>query len=205
LIARLVGTVVAVEPDAIVVDVSGVGYAVSVPGRVAVGARLEGGIVLWVHTAVREDAITLYGFESTTDKAAFQTLIGVSGIGPKLALATLSALTVPDLARAVEGNDLRTLSGIPGVGRKTAERLVLELRGKLAWSPASAATPAQAAAPDDPLPLALAQLGYKKSEIDMAVARLAEAGLAAAPLSERVAAALRTFAGSGRSGAPRPG
>lgn len=199
MIARLSGKLVTVDGDAVILDVQGVGYAVSVPARLAETLRVDQPLVLWVHTAVREDAITLYGFESLADRGAFELVIGVSGIGPKIGLSLLSALAVPDLARAIEGNDLRALTAVSGVGRKTAERLVLELRGKLAWAPAVGGPTARPAAPDDPLALALAQLGYKKSEIDLAAARLADAGLAAAPLPERIAAALRGF-----SAGPRP-
>ena len=200
MIARLSGTLAAIEGDTLVVDVHGVGYAVSVPTRLAAAARIDTGVVLWVHTAVREDAITLYGFGTTGDRAAFELLIGVTGVGPRIALSALSALSVADLARAIEGNDLRALSAISGIGRKTAERLVLELRGKLAWTPGGADPAPRPAAVDDPLALALAQLGYKKSEIDLAVGRLADAGLGHAPLAERIAAALRGFATGPRAG-----
>lgn len=200
MIAHIAGAVLSVEGDRLIVDVHGVGYLVAVPHRVAETTAPGGPIALWVHTAVREDDIALYGFPSPAERTTFDLLIGVSGIGPKIALSLLSALDVPALARAIESNDVRALSSVSGVGKKTAERLVLELRGKLAWSPADFPVTARALAPSDPLPLALAQLGYKKSEIDLAVARLADAGLADAPLSERVGAALRLF-----STQPRPG
>lgn len=199
MIARLAGTVAAIEGDTLVVDVHGVGYAVAVPTRLAAAARVDIAVVLWVHTAVREDAITLYGFALPADRAAFELLIGVTGVGPRIALSALSAMAVADLARAIEGNDLRALTAISGIGRKTAERLVLELRGKLAWTPGGTDPGPRPTAVDDPLALALAQLGYKKSEIDLAVARLADAGLGAAPLAERVAAALRGFAAGPRA------
>lgn len=196
MIARLRGTLASIDGDRVVLDVNGVGYDLAVPTRLAETLRVNHEVTLQVHTSVREDAISLFGFESPGDKSAFELLIGVSGIGPRIALAALSALSVPELARAIEANDLRALGTISGVGRKTAERIVLELRGKFAWAPAAAT--AGPVAPDDPLPLALAQLGYKRSEIELAVARLAEQGLAGAPLNERVAAALRGFAGAPR-------
>jgi Holliday junction DNA helicase RuvA len=199
MIARLRGTVAEIGPDRLTVDVGGVGYDVCVPGRTAETATLEGTIVLHVHTAVREDAITLYGFASAVEKVTFELLIGVNQVGPKLALATLGAMPPAELGRAIEGNDLRALTAIPGVGKKTAERLVLELRGKLAWVPAPSPVAVVRPAPDDPLPLALAQLGYKKSEIDLALAHLVEHGLNEAPLQERLGAALKRFASGTRS------
>lgn len=197
MIARLRGEVAEVAADRLVVDVHGVGYDVLVPTRTATTAREGAAVTLHVHTAVREDAITLYGFASPAEKSTFEALIGVNQVGPKMALGILGALTPAELARAIEGNDLRALTAVSGVGRKTAERLVLELRGKLAWTPAGpAATPAAPAArADDPLVLALAQLGYKKSEIDGVLVKLADRGLGEGPLSERLSAALGLFGG----------
>lgn len=190
MIARLRGEVVERGPGRLVVDVGGVGYEVWVPTRVVEAARDN--VTLSVYTAVREDAITLYGFASVDEKAAFEQLIGVSGIGPKLALACLSGLTVDALARALNGNDLRTLSAVPGIGKKTAERLVLELKGKLVGGVGAepAAAPV-AAKKDDALPLALAQLGYKRAEIDVALAHLEELGKAKAELTERIQLSLK--------------
>jgi Holliday junction DNA helicase RuvA len=200
MIGRLRGEVAEVSPDKLVVDVGGVGYEVLVPGRTVVGARLGQPVLLHVHTAVREDAITLYGFETSAERTCFEQLLGVNGVGPRLALSALGALTPDALARAVNGGDVRTLTGIPGVGKKTAERIVLELKGKLDGGPAGTTAAPRAAAPDDALPLALAQLGYKRSEIDAALARLEADGLGAAPADQRLAAALRHFSGASRSG-----
>lgn len=190
MIARLRGEVVERGPGWLVVDVNGVGYEVLVPVRVAEATRDS--VTLSVYTAVREDAITLYGFANSDEKAAFESLIGVSGIGPKLGLACLSGLTVDALARAINGGDVRTLSAVPGIGKKTAERLILELKGKLSGGAVSAggvATPA--ARSDDALPLALAQLGYKRAEIDLALANLNDLGKSAAPLPERIQLSLQ--------------
>ncbi len=202
MIARLRGTVAEIGADRLVVDVNGVGYEVLVPTRTAESARVDAAITVHIHTVVREDTFALYGFLTSTDKECFQQLIGVNQVGPKIGLAALSAYSADVLALAVNGNDLRTLARISGVGPKTAQRIVLELRGKLAFSAAAIAgtgpTPAAPrATPDDPLPLALAQLGYKKSEIDLAVARLVDRGLAAAPLEQRLAESLRIFAAGG--------
>lgn len=199
MIARLRGSVAEVAAGHLVLDVNGVGYEVHIPARTAEVARLDATVTLHVHTAMREDAITLYGFASPAEKEAFLLLVTVQQVGPKLALAALSSLTVDALARAINGNDLRALTAISGVGKKTAERMVLELKGKFAWTPESPAVATAKAAPDDPLPLALAQLGYKKSEIDVALARLAERGLAEGPLDKRLAESLRIFAAGARA------
>lgn len=194
MISRLHGVVVETAGDRVCLDVQGVGYEVLVPERAMPMLRLDQGATLYVHMSVREDAMTLYGFPTVAEKKAFEQLIGVSQVGPRSALAILSALPVDQLASALNNNDLKTLCGVPGIGRKTAERLVLELRGKLAAVAASAAV-----APDDPLPLALGRLGYKPSEIDGAILRLKERGMAGAPLQARLAEALRIFA-SAKSG-----
>jgi Holliday junction DNA helicase RuvA len=187
--ARLKGIVVEISPDRLILDVNGVGYDVVAPERTLALLQLNQPATFWIYTAVREDAIVLYGFESKGDKNAFELLISVNQVGPKLALSALSALPVDALAHAINSNDLRTLTGISGIGKKTAERLVLELRGKIV-----AVAAASVIAPDDPLPLALGRLGYKPSEIDTVVLKLQERGLGAAPLQARLAEALRIFA-----------
>lgn len=192
MIARLAGNIVEVGGDRVVLDVQGVGYEVLVPERSLAVLRVDAPAVLQVYTAVREDAITLYGFNTLGEKRAFELLIGVSQIGPRTALSILSSLTVDALALAINSNDLRTLSGVPGIGKKTAERLVLELRGKMA-----AVAAATLSAPDDPLPLALGRLGYKPSEIDSAILKIQERGMATAPIQARLAEALRILSGGG--------
>ena len=166
-----------------VIDVSGVGYEVFVPvrcfGRLQVGAK---GVV-HVHTHVREEALTLYGFDSADDREAFRILMSVSGVGPKVALAVLSELTAAELALAVNRGDRRRLEAISGVGKKTAARLLLELKDKLG----GVAGPSQpvpihgkgAAAVFTPLPLgdvptqvcdALTRLGFSRAQAEAAVA-----------------------------------
>jgi Holliday junction DNA helicase RuvA len=198
MIARLRGEVAEVAEDRLCVDVNGVGYEVLVPSRMVVTTRVGEGVLLHVHTSVREDAITLFGFGNARERGVFEQLIAVSGIGPKLALATLSAMTPDALGRAVASNDLRALSSISGVGKKTAERMVLELRGKLAVgpdAPDAAPPPVAPTVVDDPLALALAQLGYRRAEIEQASAQLVARGLDAAALPERVRAALAVLGG----------
>jgi holliday junction DNA helicase RuvA len=146
LIGRLTGRVVedSAEGTAII-DVAGVGYEVTVPlgalGRAPKDA--DGAVTLFVHTHVREDTFALYGFPTREDRAAFRALIGVSSIGPKIALALLGALPAGDLAAVLARGETARLTAVPGVGKKTAERLVLELKGKLAVGPTTA-TPAPA-------------------------------------------------------------
>jgi Holliday junction DNA helicase RuvA len=201
MIARLKGEVAELAEDRLCLDVQGVGYDVMVPARLVQTARVGESLTLHVHTAVREDAISLYGFASTQEKGAFEKLIGVSGIGPKLGLAALSALTVEALGNAITGNDLRTLSGIPGVGKKTAERIVLELRGKFSFAPGAGGSAALPQAPtrsaeDDAFVLALAQLGYKRTEIDTVRAQLAERGQDGGAVGDRIRAALGLLGGA---------
>jgi Holliday junction DNA helicase RuvA len=198
MIGRLRGQLAELGPDWVLIDVNGVGYQVYLTHRHLQQLRPGENLTLSISTQVREDAITLYGFESADERGAFATLIGVSGVGPRLAMAALGALTLGELARAVEAGDSRTLSGIPGVGKKTAQRLALELKGKLevAFVPTTDGAPAPPRKPSDPLPLALAQLGYRKSEIDRALDGLSSRGLDEEPLEQRLSASLKILSGS---------
>lgn len=132
MIAQLRGRILEKGPTRIVVDVGGVGYDVSVPLSTFYGLEEVGSeIVLRIHTHVREDAFALYGFATELEQALFQRLIGISGIGPKVALAVLSGIEPSELIRAIERGDLARLTAIPGVGKKTSERIVLELKDRL--------------------------------------------------------------------------
>lgn len=162
-----------------VVDVRGVGYEVFVPNGSA--QRLPPPpepVTLHVHTHVREDTFTLFGFESKQDRAAFRAILSVSNVGPKTALAVLGALSAQDLAAAVTSGDKAALKAIPGVGPKTSERLVLELKDKLGFiSDGRALAPARPAMQVAVGPLAsvanaLVRLGYKPGEAEQAVASL---------------------------------
>jgi Holliday junction DNA helicase RuvA len=133
MIARLTGTVAYIEANVIILDVNGVGYKVSVP----VTALDQIGVIgtkttLEIHTTVREDDLSLYGFPRVEQRKAFELLIGVSGIGPKVALSILSAIDVPTLVEAVAADDTRTLIKVPGLGLKTAQKLLLEVKEKMA-------------------------------------------------------------------------
>jgi holliday junction DNA helicase RuvA len=183
-IGRLTGKVVAQEADGgVVLDVAGVGYELAVPlgtlGRVR--ADDTGRVTLWVHTHVREDALGLFGFSDETERVAFRMLLGVSNVGPKIAVAVLGALPAAELARAVARQDLGAMKGIPGVGKKIAERLLLELRDKLPLVVAAAPGIAPAPAPakrgsdaEDRLRTALTGLGFKPSEAEHAIVTLGE-------------------------------
>jgi holliday junction DNA helicase RuvA len=132
MISHLRGALLEKNPNAVVVDVHGVGYEVTIPVSVYTSLPAVGGEVsLYIHTHVREDALSLFGFISGADKALFEKLISVSGIGPKLAVTALSGMASAELIAAIRGGALDQLVKIPGVGKKTAERMVLELRDKL--------------------------------------------------------------------------
>jgi Holliday junction DNA helicase RuvA len=172
-IAHLRGRLAAATPERVLVDVGGVGYQVHVSlttyselDRAGVGAE----VALHVHTHVREDQLALYGFWSARELELFERLIAVSGIGPRLAQVVLSGMAVDDLVAALAAGDLARLTRIPGVGKKTAERMVVELRDKLRELAREVPAPAGAAASDDDLAAALENLGYKRSQAEKAVA-----------------------------------
>jgi len=197
MIAALRGTVWEREAGRVVLDVNGVGYLVHTTGRTA--AALPDGEELSLHicTIVREDAFLLYGFAERAEREAFVLLREVNGVGPRHALAVLDTLTVDQLRQALVDEDLRTLVRVPGVGKKLASRLCLELKNKLAAEfdvPATVSSRAARRAEADPLPLALAQLDYKKREIDLALASEAVPKVGAAPLEVRLKAALTLLA-----------
>jgi Holliday junction DNA helicase RuvA len=171
-IARLSGTVLEKHPNRVVVDVNGVGYDVLVPLSTFYGLGEPGAAVaLRVHTHVREDLIALYGFASALELDLFERLIAINGVGPKLALAVLSGIDPGELVRAIRTQDVARLTRIPGVGKKTAERIGLELKDRL---PPAGAAPGLA--PDggsgglrDDLLSALSNLGYQRAAADQAV------------------------------------
>jgi holliday junction DNA helicase RuvA len=132
MIGQLRGRLAEKRPNQVLVDVGGVGYLVQVPlSTYAVLGELHSEITLLIHTHVREDALTLYGFVSAREKHFFEMLLSASGVGPTLALKILSGMSVEELVPAIRGSDLARLTKIPGVGRKTAERMVVELKDKL--------------------------------------------------------------------------
>lgn len=183
MIGRLRGILQERAPDGCcVIDVGGVGYEVHVPASTAPRlAAPPAEVVLFVHTHVREDALTLYGFDAMRDREAFRKLLSVSSVGPRMAMAILGAMPAAGLAQAVARKDRARFKGISGVGPKTVDRILLELGDKLdnlAGSSAPAVPGAQAASQSDLDPLsqvaaALMQMGYKRTEAAQAVASVA--------------------------------
>lgn len=159
MIASLRGRLISKRPDNVVVEAGGVGYHVNVPVSLLSALPHEGAdVFLYIHTHVREDALQLYGFPSEEEKKIFTTLIGITGIGPRMALNILSGIPVNDFLNAINTEDVAMLCRIPGLGKKTAHRLILELREKL-----PAAEGRKDRVFEDTLS-ALINLGYKRAE-----------------------------------------
>jgi holliday junction DNA helicase RuvA len=177
MIAHLRGKLLVKHPNQAIVETAGVGYdiTISVPTfseLPAVGAE----VALHVHTHVREDSIALYGFLRSAEKQLSEKLIGVSGIGPKLAITILSGMAADEMAGAIRGNDVARLTRIPGIGRKTAERLVLELRDKLPTATAETPAASPMNAVEEDVLSALLNLGYQRTAAEKAVASAAKSG-----------------------------
>ena len=188
MIGFLRGKLAAKHPPGLLLDVNGVGYEVEAPMSTFYGLPGVGSEVgLFTHLVVREDAHVLYGFATLEERAAFRQLIRISGVGARTALSVLSGLSVADLAQAVALQDGSRLVKIPGIGKKTAERLLLELKGKLAE-----ALPGQAQERPSDVVNALLGLGYSEKEAALAVKGLAP-GL---PVTEGIRAALKALAKS---------
>lgn len=196
MIARLAGTILDLKTDRVVLDVSGVGYELSIPlGTFAALPAAGERAVLHVHTHVREDALQLFGFATRDEKLVFERLISVSGIGPRVALTVLSGLPLPDLVGAIVSQNARLLSTIPGVGKKLAERLGVELKERLSGfgiGAAAGAPAAKASVVDDAIG-ALQNLGYKAAQAEQAVEK-AVASVGASDLNEILQAALKSLA-----------
>jgi holliday junction DNA helicase RuvA len=180
MIAHLRGRLLAKHPNQVVVETGGVGYDVTI--SVPTFSDLPGvgsEVALHIHTHVREDLIALYGFLRPAEKKLFEKLITVSGIGPKLAITILSGMAADEMVGAIRGNDIARLTRIPGIGKKTAERMVLELHDKL--PPAGVgevpAVPVMTAMEDDVLS-ALVNLGYQRPAAERALASVAKNGKA---------------------------
>jgi Holliday junction DNA helicase RuvA len=181
MIAHLRGKLLAKHPNQAIVETAGVGYdvTISVPTfseLPAVGAE----VALHIHTHVREDQIALYGFLRPAEKLLFEKLITVSGIGPKLGITILSGMAADEMVGAIRGNDVARLTRIPGIGRKTAERMVLELRDKLPEA-GPAAVPAVSAmsANEEDVLSALLNLGYQRAAAEKALSTATKNGKAA--------------------------
>ncbi|MEP6570398.1 MAG: Holliday junction branch migration protein RuvA [Acidobacteriota bacterium] len=188
MIAHLSGTLLSKEPNSVIVDVGGVGYEVTIPVSTFYDLEEPGSTVkLRVYTHVREDALQLYGFKTLRERELFMRLISVSGIGPKLGITLLSGMSADEMIASIRTNNLARLILIPGVGRKTAERLVMELRDKVASLAAgveeelgtTAATGAPVATEDSmrsDVLSALLNLGYQRSSAEKAVTSALDEG-----------------------------
>jgi len=172
MIGLLRGRLLEKRPNQVILDVGGVGYLVAVPlSTFAAIGELHAEVTLLIHTHVREDALALYGFLSAREKHFFELLLGASGVGPSLALKILSGMNVEELVPAIRTGDLVRLTKIPGVGRKTAERIIVELKDRLeaiAKEVDKPAAPSPAGAEAD-VQSALVNLGYDERTVDKAV------------------------------------
>jgi holliday junction DNA helicase RuvA len=182
-IARLRGTVAARTPAGLVLDVGGVGYLVAATPRVAARLGEEATVETYLH--VREDALQLYGFASADERELFELLLGVSGIGPKVALAIVSGSPPAELRRAIARDDLARFEAIPGIGRKTAQRVVMELKDKLAEPTGAGSARGEMLARD-----ALVELGWSLVDADRALADVDES----LTVEEQVRSALKKAA-----------
>jgi holliday junction DNA helicase RuvA len=171
MIAQLHGILLDKRPNQVLVDVHGVGYQVNIPFSTYAGlGDLHGEVTLLVHTHLRDDGISLYGFLSSREKHCFELLISASGVGPALAMRILSGMNLEELIPAIRSGDLAALTRIPGVGRKTAERLVVELRDKLAsMETHEVARGASPAGPAADVISALINLGYDRRAAEASV------------------------------------
>ncbi len=194
MIGRLEGRLAEKTPDGVLVDVDGVGYDVRIPLSTFLELPDEGKIVRFrVHTYVREDQFQLFGFLSEQERGLFRLFLSVSGVGPRLALAVLSGLPAGRVVQAIRQGDLAALRGIPGVGNKTAERILVELRDKVGrLEGVEPLTPAGEA--DEATVSALVNLGYSRSQAEKAVSVALEQFEAAPPIEDLIREALRAAA-----------
>ena len=181
MIGRLRGTLISKQPPWLLIDVGGVGYELEAPMSTIYDLPATGKeVILLTHHAVKEDSVALYGFMHESERTLFRNLLKVSGIGAKIALAVLSGVSTSDFARLVHAGDVVALTKIPGIGKKTAERIVVELRDRVdGLSVSLPGMPASAAAPLDAsgeATVALQQLGYKPAEVTRLVQKVAADG-----------------------------
>jgi holliday junction DNA helicase RuvA len=180
MIAHLRGKLLAKHPNQIIVETCGVGYDVTITVPTFSDLPETGTeVALHIHTHVREDALALYGFLRSSEKLLFEKLITVSGIGPKLAITILSGMPADEMVRSIRGNDVARLTRIPGIGKKTAERMVLELRDKLPETGLAATPMATPLSPvEDDVLSALLNLGYQRPATEKALAAVSQEGTA---------------------------
>ncbi len=180
MIAQLTGTVRHLTTEKVVLEVGGVGYAISLTPRTSLQIVMGAALTLSTTLVVREDSLTLFGFLDPHERDIFETLQSVSGIGPKVALAITGALTPDELAQAITAEDIKTIEKVPGIGKKGAQRLILELKGKLVSDSAAQFISSHPGVRDQLL-AALTGLGFSAKESDLAINaslnQLAEDGL----------------------------
>jgi Holliday junction DNA helicase RuvA len=194
-IGRLVGRLAVKAPDHVILDVGGVGYHVRIPLSTFYELpESESPASLWIHTYVREDSLSLYGFLTERERALFLMLLDVAGIGPRVALTVLSGMPPADLVEALRGADVRKLTAIPGIGKKTAERMTLELSEKVAKLGAEPGVAQPAAVAADDVVSALVNLGYRKGDAERAVDAIGRTG-APADFGDYLKAALQRMTG----------
>lgn len=195
MIAALTGDVAEIAASSVVLDVAGVGYLVHVPSSVLAGLTRGERVRLLTHLVVREDALSLYGFRASDQREVFLTLLGVTGVGPKLALAVLSVFEPDALRRVVAAGDAGALTSVPGIGRRGAQRMLLELRDRLEVTVDETAVPGSALTE---VRAALEGLGYTPAELRGVIEGVAVAG---ASVEDMVRAALRRLANREPAGA----
>ena len=174
MIARLTGRVLTLDQGALVLDVNGVGYEVEVASSTANSVEIDKIVTLETLLIVREDAQILFGFTELTDKKLFQLLIKINGVGPRLAIGIMSGLNEEELSLAIMEKDIKILTSLPGVGKKTAERLVIELQDKISFEKASGKKNRSKMSQEllSDLEGTLLNLGYKPQEVDFAIHRI---------------------------------
>jgi len=173
MIGRITGTLVEKHPPQVLVDVGGVGYEIDVPMSTFYNLPASGErITLYTHLAIREDAHLLYGFGTEAERQAFRQLLKVSGIGAKTALSVLSGMSVTELANAIAAQETGRITKVPGIGKKTAERLLLELRDKFSAATATVSSAGAAPSGESDILNALSALGYNDKEASWAVKQL---------------------------------
>ncbi|MBL8103388.1 MAG: Holliday junction branch migration protein RuvA [Anaerolineales bacterium] len=192
MIATLRGEISQIEENALIVEVGGVGMRVFVPAPMRTNAKAGEMMFMFTHLVVREDALTLYGFESQADRDLFNILLGVDGVGPKVALSVLSTLTIDTIQRAIFADEADLLSKVPGVGKKTAQKMALHLKDKLKPTDALAKLAAMADYDSEVL-AALTALGYSVVEAQAAIQSLPKD--APKEVEERLRVALGYFTG----------
>jgi Holliday junction DNA helicase RuvA len=190
MIATLRGEVTQIEDNAIILEVGGVGLRVFVPAPLRTQRKTGEVLLLYTHLVVREDALTLYGFESQADRELFNTLLGVDGVGPKVALSVLSTMTLDAIQRAVFADEGELLSRVPGVGKKTAQKMALHLKDKLKPTDALSRV-ASMSDTDAEVLAALTSLGYSVIEAQTAIQAISKD--APDDVEERLRLALQYF------------